>query len=66
MIPVGLSTSANVLTGRYIGMNRVDLAKKISNLVMLFTLLWTVFLMVLIYYKMDPIIDFYTNDEEVK
>ena len=41
MIPVGLSTSVNFLTGRYIGRNQVNLAKKISNLCMTVTFMWS-------------------------
>ena len=40
MIPVGISSSTNYFTGYYIGKNRVDLAKKIANLCILFAFIW--------------------------
>ena len=40
MIPVGISSSTNYLTGYYIGKNRIDLAKKIANLCVLFAFIW--------------------------
>ena len=40
MIPVGISSSTNYLTGYYIGKNRVDLAKKIANLCIFFAFIW--------------------------
>jgi Na+-driven multidrug efflux pump len=42
MIPVGLSSAANILVGKYVGKNRVDLAVKIKNQVMITTFIWSV------------------------
>jgi Na+-driven multidrug efflux pump len=62
MIPVGLSFSANILVGNYIGKNKVVLAKKMSNLVMIITFIWSVSSMALVWYFEEGIITFYTKE----
>jgi len=49
MIPVGLSSAINFLTGKYIGKNRPDLAHRISNLCMVVTFIWSLVSMVLVW-----------------
>lgn len=49
MIPVGLMYTSNYMIGRYIGMNRVDLAHKMGKLLILVTLTWSISSMVLVF-----------------
>ena len=65
MIPVGLSGAVNFYTGKYIGKNRVDLAKRISNLCMTVTFGWSFVSMAVVWFGMKPIMNFYTKDESV-
>lgn len=60
MIPVGFSVAANILTGRYIGKNKVDLAHKISGIIMFVSFLWSIAQMTIIWFGKDAIIEFYT------
>jgi Na+-driven multidrug efflux pump len=66
MIPVGLSSATNFLTGKYIGKDKPKLAKKISNLCMFITLIWSLISMILVYSYDLAIMGFYTHDESVK
>jgi MATE family multidrug resistance protein len=66
MIPVGLAVSANVLTGKYIGKNKSDLAHRISGQIMFVTFIWSICQMAIVYFGETFIIDFYTTDEDVK
>jgi Na+-driven multidrug efflux pump len=49
MIPVGLSSSINFFTGKYIGKQRVDLAHTMSNYTMYITYVWSVIVCVLLW-----------------
>lgn len=62
MIPVGLSVSANILTGRYIGKGKVNLAQKISRQIMFMTFLWSIVQMIGVWMGKDAIIAFYTSN----
>jgi len=66
MIPVGISSSTNYFTGYYIGKNRVDLAKKIANLCVLFSFVWVLTEVTLLKVFERYIISFYTSDLTVK
>ena len=66
MIPVGLMISTNYLVGRYIGMNRVDLANKIGKLLIGLTLTWSLSSMILVFIWREPIMSVYTTDESIK
>jgi Na+-driven multidrug efflux pump len=66
MIPVGLMSSTNYFVGMYIGMNRVDLAKKIGGLLSQVTLAWSFASMVIVFFWRDAIMDIYTCDESIK
>jgi Na+-driven multidrug efflux pump len=65
MIPVGLCSATNFLTGKYIGKDKPNLAKKISNLCMFVTFVWSMVSMVLVYSFDNAIMSFYTHDESV-
>ena len=65
MIPVGFSTASNFLVGKYIGKNRVDLAKQIEKQCNLCGYAWSVASMSLIWFCRQSIYDFYTNDRIV-
>lgn len=66
MIPVGLSVSANILTGKYIGKGKVNLAQKISRQIIFMTFLWSLVQMIAIWVGKDAIINFYTSNADVK
>lgn len=66
MIPVGISSSTNYLTGYYIGKNRVDLAEKIAKLCVLFSFVWVLTEVTLLKVFKSYIISFYTSDLTVK
>ena len=65
MVPVGLWSATNYLVGKYIGMNRVDLAKKISSLLVNVSLFWSFTSMALVYLFSVEIMTFYTNDLDI-
>ena len=65
MIPVGLSTSTNFFVGKYIGKNRADLARRMSNLLLFVTLIWAIASMILVVLLREDIMLFYTDQEEV-
>ena len=66
MVPVGLWSATNYLVGKYIGLNRVDLAKKISSLLVKVSLFWSISSMALVYLFSVEIMTFYTNDPDIK
>ena len=66
MIPVGLFSAINYLTGMYIGKCRADLAHRIASLCMNVTLIWSIVSTIIILLCKDLILGFYTNNEEVK
>jgi Na+-driven multidrug efflux pump len=66
MIPVGLSQAVNFLTGKYLGMNKVTLAHKISGMCMWVTFTWSFLSMALVFFGKQPIFDFYTKDQDVQ
>ena len=66
MIPVGLSNSSNFLTGKYIGQQRIDLAKKISNLCMVMAFIWSIGTMMVVFIFEDGIEKGYTIHEKVQ
>jgi len=49
MIPVGLSSAMNFFTGQYIGKNRIDLAHKISDMVMCVSFAWSFMSMAIVW-----------------
>jgi len=49
MIPVGLSSALNFFTGQYIGKNRIDLAHKISDMVMYVSFAWSFMSMAIVW-----------------
>ena len=49
MIPVGLSSALNFFTGQYIGKNRIDLAHKISDMVMCVSFVWSFMSMAIVW-----------------
>ena len=65
MIPVGLSQSINFFTGRYIGKNKVEMAKRISNLCMVVAWVWGFVSMALCWFGQDVIFKVYTHNEEI-
>ena len=65
MIPVGLSTSINFFTGKYIGKNRVDLAQQMSDLSMYITYIWAIAISGLLWLLEDNVMHFYTDSVPV-
>jgi len=65
MIPVGLSSSINFFTGKYIGKNRVDLAHQMSNYTMYITYIWAFAIMGLLWLLEDQVMNFYTDSAPV-
>lgn len=54
------------MIGKYIGKNRVDLAKKIAKQIAFVTLLWSIISMVFVYYLRDGIHSIFTGDVDIK
>lgn len=65
MIPVGLSSSINFFTGKYIGKNRVDLAHQMSNYTMYVTYVWSFAISLLLWLLEDSVMHFYTDSVPV-
>ena len=65
MIPVGFSQAANFLTGKYIGLNRVDLAKRISSYCMNGAYTWSIASMAFVWFGQDLIRDLYTSKIDI-
>jgi len=65
MIPVGLSSSMNFYTGKYIGKNRVDLAHQMSNYTMYFTYVWSFAISGILWLLEDSVMHFYTDSAPV-
>ena len=66
MIPVGLSSAINFFTGKYIGRNKIVLARRISNLCMTVTFIWSFAAMAIVWFGQQSVLDFYTNDVSVQ
>lgn len=65
MIPVGFKTSTTFFTGRYIGRNKIDMAKRISTLCMWVTFSWSLTSMTVCWFGAKPILTFYTDNLDV-
>lgn len=48
MIPLGISYAASALTGSYIGARKINLAKRLSNLTLIFNILITLVVLIII------------------
>lgn len=66
MIPVGFMQSATFLIGKYLGKNRVDLAKKISIQIRVVTFIWSFSSFIIILALECPIQEIYTDNEDIK
>ena len=66
MIPVGLASASNFFTGKYIGANMVEQARKISTLCMVSAFIWSIGTMLLVGVFQKSIIDFYTSEKAVQ
>ena len=66
MIPVGFRIAANFLTGKYIGLNRVDLAKRISNYCVNGAYMWSILSILIVWCFQQGIHDFYTHNDTIK
>lgn len=62
MIPVGLSSAANILVGRYIGKDKVSLAHRISNMCMFVTFIWSMLQVAILVLFKDSVIHFYSKE----
>ena len=65
MVPVGLKSSINYFTGKYIGKGKVEMAHRISNLCMVVAWAWAFILMIGCWFGKEAIFNLYTNNEEV-
>lgn len=65
MLPLGIATAASALTGNYIGSRKINLAKKFSNLALIFNVILTVVVILFIILFQDAITKFFTSDEGV-
>lgn len=65
MIPVGLSSAINFFTGKYIGKNRVDLARQMSTYTMYITYFWSLVVGGLLWLLEEQVMHFYTDSEPV-
>lgn len=66
MIPVGFMQAATFLIGKYLGKNRVDLAKKISIQIRVVTFIWSFSSFIIILALECPIQEIYTDNEDIK
>ena len=65
MIPVGFMGASNFFVGKYIGLNRVDLAKRMSNYCLAGGYIWSILSVILVWFFKQSIITFYTKDDVI-
>lgn len=65
MIPVGFSSSMNYFVGKYVGRNRIDLARKIFFLGQIIGFTWSFASMATCLLFKQDIFDFYTSKHEI-
>ena len=66
MVPMGIQSSANFLIGKFIGKNRVDLAKRIAKLIALVALIWSILSVIFVYSLRKNILSIFTGDNDIK
>ena len=65
MIPVGLSGSINYFTGKYIGRNKIEMARRISGLCMTIAWVWAFISMFICWVGQEAIFHVYTSNVEI-
>jgi MATE family multidrug resistance protein len=65
MLPLGISFSASALTGNYLGAGKINIAKRLSSLSIIFGLICISFVILLMHYNTEKIARLFTNEPEV-